>query len=406
MNVLSLCSGVGGLDLGLKLAAPTARVVAYVEKDAFCQEILQARMRDGCLDLAPIFTDLRQFDAREFAGLVDGVIGGYPCQPFSVAGKQRGAADDRHLWPAVARIMAECHPTWGFFENVGGHLRLGFQDVASDLERLGYGVSAGLFTAAEVGAPHRRQRLFVLAYREGEHGGLLVQRGRQDEAGAELGRGGEGVEDAARLGEQGRGAGRGVCQAGDAVDDPAGPRRNWRLTGSSEAPRDETRGRESGGRRDALGDAECRRLQSWRKQSSSPETEIIATGCGPCLDDTNEPGLEGRGESLGERADSWPAWPPGPTERDRWAAVLARWPDLAPALADSKDPNWRRATNPTDSGWGFEETGGSGGPGSTQPPLRGVVDGLPSRVDRLRALGNAVVPAQAARAILMLLDKL
>ena len=166
MNGLSLCAGVGGLDLGLHLVIPRYRTICYVEIEAYPQDILLARMEDGILNRAPIWGDLKQFDANPWRGLVDIVHGGYPCQPFSVAGKRAGANDPRHLWPHVARIMAECQPTYGFFENVSGHLSLGFREVAQDLEGMGYIVSAGLFTAAEVGAPHRRQRLYILARRQ------------------------------------------------------------------------------------------------------------------------------------------------------------------------------------------------------------------------------------------------
>lgn len=161
---LSLCSGIGGLDLGLRLVIPGYSTVCYVEIETFCQDILLARMADGILERAPIWSDLKSFDARPWNGLVDVVHGGYPCQPFSVAGKRAGAADPRHIWPDVARIVGECEPEWCFFENVAGHLTLGFDRVVCDLEYRGYEVAAGLFTAAEVGAPHKRQRLFILAH--------------------------------------------------------------------------------------------------------------------------------------------------------------------------------------------------------------------------------------------------
>lgn len=164
INVLSLCAGAGGLDLGLKLALPTARTVCYAEIEAYACEVLASRMEEGRLDDAPIWTDLRTFYGRPWRGVVDCIIGGYPCQPFSVAGKQRGVDDPRHLWPYIARIIKQVEPTFCFFENVSNHLRVGFSDVARDLHALGYDVAADLFTASEVGAPHKRERLFILAY--------------------------------------------------------------------------------------------------------------------------------------------------------------------------------------------------------------------------------------------------
>lgn len=165
-TILSLCAGVGGLDLGLRVAQPNARTVCFVEIEAYAAAILATRMEQDTLDQAPIWTDLRTFDGKPWCGLVDCITAGYPCQPFSVAGKQLGDKDPRHLWPDVFRVVREIDPPLCFFENVPGHLRLGCQQVHDDLRSLGYRVKAGLFTAEEVGASHKRERLFILAYRE------------------------------------------------------------------------------------------------------------------------------------------------------------------------------------------------------------------------------------------------
>lgn len=162
-NVLSLCAGGGGLDLGLRLAVPDARTVCYVENEVTACGVLANNMEKGWLDDAPIWTNLRTFDGTAWRGVVDCVIGGYPCQPFSLAGRRLGTADPRHLWPDVRRIVGEIQPRICFFENVGAHLRLGFDEVAKDLQGMGYTVAAGLFTASEVGAPHKRERLFIMA---------------------------------------------------------------------------------------------------------------------------------------------------------------------------------------------------------------------------------------------------
>ena len=164
MNVLALCSGVGGLELGTHVAVPAARCICYVEGEAYAAAVLAARMAEGCLDDAPIWSDVKSFDGKPWRGVVDCVAGGYPCQPFSQAGKRKGADDPRHLWPHIARIVAEVGPRLCFFENVSGHLSLGFEAVADDLSAMGYAVAAGLFTASEVGATHRRQRLYIMAH--------------------------------------------------------------------------------------------------------------------------------------------------------------------------------------------------------------------------------------------------
>jgi len=168
LDGISLCAGAGGLDLGLHIACPGYRTVGYVEREAFAAATLVARMEDKALDPAPVWDDLTTFDGRPWRGLVDILTAGYPCQPFSVAGRRLGEADPRHLWPHVARIIRECDPPIVFLENVANHLRLGFPEVARELVGMGYVLAAGLFTAAEVGAPHRRERLFILALREGD----------------------------------------------------------------------------------------------------------------------------------------------------------------------------------------------------------------------------------------------
>lgn len=171
-RILSLCSGIGGLDLGIGLALPGARTVCFVEREYPVCEVLAARMDEGALDYAPIHTDLRSFNGGEWRNRVDIVAAGYPCQPFSVAGKRRGEEDERHLWPEVMRIIGEVGPSLVFLENVAGHLRLGFDRVLGDLADLGLDAEWSLVRASDVGAAHRRERLFILAYadREGLEG--------------------------------------------------------------------------------------------------------------------------------------------------------------------------------------------------------------------------------------------
>lgn len=164
LHGLSLCAGYGGLDLGLHIAEPLYRTVGFVERESHAAATLVARMEDQALAPAPIWDDLRTFDGRPWRGRVHIVSAGYPCQPFSAAGKRGGDTDPRHLWPTVARIVDEVEPELVFCENVEGHLSLGFADVVRSLHGLGYSVKAGLFTAREAGASHRRRRLFLLAY--------------------------------------------------------------------------------------------------------------------------------------------------------------------------------------------------------------------------------------------------
>lgn len=161
---LSLCSGVGGLELGLHIAEPEYRTLCYVEREAFAASTLVARMEDKVLDHAPVWSDVKTFDGKPWRNKIHILSAGYPCQPFSNAGRRKGEDDPRHLWPDIARIIVECAPEWVFCENVEGHLDRGFDTVALELQNMGFTVKAGLFSAAEVGASHLRRRLFILAH--------------------------------------------------------------------------------------------------------------------------------------------------------------------------------------------------------------------------------------------------
>ena len=168
-TVLSLCSGYGGLEIGISRALGECTVLAHVEIEAFAVANLVNKMETGRMVPGPIWTDLKTFDATVFRGRVDILTGGYPCQPFSAAGKRRGTDDPRHLWPHIGgkidgrrNIIEQCRPRYVFFENVEGHLSLGIAEVLEDLEKMGYRVEVGIFSAVEVGAPHQRKRVFIL----------------------------------------------------------------------------------------------------------------------------------------------------------------------------------------------------------------------------------------------------
>ena len=188
-NVLSLCTGGGGLDLGIKLARPDFRTVCYVEREAFAVSVLVAAMAIGGLDQAPVWSDARTFEGRPWRGIVDCVIGGIPCQPWSYAGSRLGTADERDLWPDACRIIGEVGPGVVFLEEVSGFTRYFHERVGADLRGMGYRTAEGLFSAAEIGAPHERRRFFVLAYsdsglqrigRGGMEGDLLLEGGRHE----------------------------------------------------------------------------------------------------------------------------------------------------------------------------------------------------------------------------------
>ncbi|RKX38978.1 MAG: DNA cytosine methyltransferase [Verrucomicrobia bacterium] len=318
MNALSLCAGVGGLDLGLKLADPRIRTVGYVEREAFAAATLVARMEDQALDRAPIWDDPSTLDGRGLRRKVDLVTGGYPCQPFSTAGKRLGAEDERHLWPQFARIIREVRPRLVFLENVAGHVRLGLDAVLADLAELGFDAEWDVFSSAGVGAPHRRRRLFVLAWRvsdserdtirvESERGSDSAQAAYQRDA--EPGELGGDMEHAEGLGG---GQGNGSEEAG---------RRVAQATGRD------------------MADPDSGRLEGEQEQDIRPQG-----------------GLESPRRGDLDGCDWRTLYPPGPA---------GDWSNVPP---------------------------------EAQPCIRRESDGVASRVDRLRAIGNGVDPLVAAHA--------
>ena len=163
-NVISFCTGYSGLEIGIRRAGVDVRTICYLEIEVYVQAVLVKAMEEGRLCSAPIWTNVKSFDARPFRGIVDGITGGFPCQPFSSAGKRKGQEDPRHLWPSIANSIRLCRPGWVFLENVPGLVTLGLRDVLQDLGRMGYRTTWGIFSAEEVGAPHQRKRVFILGY--------------------------------------------------------------------------------------------------------------------------------------------------------------------------------------------------------------------------------------------------
>jgi DNA (cytosine-5)-methyltransferase 1 len=338
LHGLALCAGIGGLELGLRAAFPGLRLVGVVERDPFAASVLVARMEEAALDPAPIFDDLRSFDGRAWRGVVDLVSAGYPCQPFSVAGKRLGDQDERHLWPEVRRIIDECAPALVCLENVAGHVRLGLDAVLGDLAALGFDAEWGVVAASDAGAPHRRERVFVLAYR-GDHGRALCRAAHDHDGGHEPWDVAHGRDP--RVADALGGRGERSRNPGGSVADPAG----W--GGEARAARPRQRPADAHERGEGMAHADG------------------ARGHGDGLHERDEPGhlAAHAREHGGRRAPA--AWPPRPDDRDGWAEVLRARPDLEPAV-------------------------------------RRVAHGIPDRVDRLRCLGNGAVPRQVTLAFIEL----
>jgi DNA (cytosine-5)-methyltransferase 1 len=169
-TVISFCTGFGGLELGIRRAGVDVFPIVYLENETFVQANLVEKIETGKMAPAPIWSDVATFDAQPFRGMVDGCIGGYPCQPFSTAGKRKGEKDPRHLWPHIREHIRTIRPVWCFFENVEGHITLGLRNVIKDLVGMDYRTTFGIFSAEEVGAPHQRKRVYILG--NSKHDGL------------------------------------------------------------------------------------------------------------------------------------------------------------------------------------------------------------------------------------------
>lgn len=188
INHLSLCSGYSGIGLGLKRVLPTLREVCHVEVEAYAIANLCDKMQTGALVPAPIWTDLKTFNFSAFReSMEQGILsGGFPCQPFSSAGLRKATEDPRHLWPYILEGIKQCRPAIVFLENVEGIISAKTGEgesvlkyVLRNLEEVGYRVTAGLFSAAEVGAPHQRKRVFILGHADSSRK-QQCKRGKQE----------------------------------------------------------------------------------------------------------------------------------------------------------------------------------------------------------------------------------
>jgi DNA (cytosine-5)-methyltransferase 1 len=174
MRELSLFSGAGGGLLGSLLLG--WEPIGYVEFNDYCQRVIAQRIADGILPSAPIFGDIRTFVdsgcAELYRGVAEVVSGGFPCQPFSVAGKRAGADDERNMWPAAIATIRAVRPRFAFLENVPGLVNSGyFGTILGDLAESGYNARWRILSAAELGAPHKRDRLWIVAHAESKQSG-------------------------------------------------------------------------------------------------------------------------------------------------------------------------------------------------------------------------------------------
>lgn len=375
----SVCTGYGGLDEAVRrVFGGELAWVSDIDPGA-CQII--AHRIPGVPNLGDL-TTTRWEDVEP----VDLFIGGYPCQPFSVAGQRKGTQDERHIWPYIANALRVLRPRVAIFENVAGHLRLGFADVLADLARLGFDAQWCLVRASEVGAPHRRERLFILA----------------TSADAE----GEGWEGTRSEPAWGRPERSGVPVAADAAD--LGHERDGSARGRRPRPADDCVPA-------AHADGHALREQpvAEPRRHSTAVTEL-ARADAPA--DAARLGL-GHTRPAGERGMAAPAVAGGaathadpdcggqrPDEQDVPAGQPdAAWGRFHPAIHRWERATGRRAPRATDDR------------NRLSPAFVEWLMGLPAghvtdvpgltRTQQLRALGNGVVPQQAAAAIRLLAER-
>ena len=169
---IDLFSGIGGFALAARWAG--IETIQFVEIEPFCQKVLQKNFPG-----VPIHDDIKTFKSDRFKN-VGLITGGYPCQPFSVAGKRKGEEDDRHLWPKMFEIIQNIRPNWVICENVYGHVSMGLDEVLTDLENEAYTCQTFIVPACAKNAPHRRDRCWIVAYDTGgEESGRLSSSQRE-----------------------------------------------------------------------------------------------------------------------------------------------------------------------------------------------------------------------------------
>ena len=365
-TVLSLCTGYGGIERGLDLAGVEHQVIAHVEIEAFAIANLVAKMEAGKLDAAPVWSNLKTLPVEPFRDRVDILTGGYPCQPFSAAGKRLGEEDPRHLWPYIRDIIRAVRPVRCFFENVEGHISLGLREVISDLESLGYKVAWGIFSAREVGAPHQRKRVYIMADSEGEHA---------RDVGKNIWAPSGEINPFIDSGGFGRGHDR---------------QENRKTLAYTDNPRSAALRRNANACREEI--SEGRTSHAQRRFSGCD-----SDGCSEDLANSSSAGVRDN-----NRATSHQGWGDSPERReavrqDNGEGILADTEDFGLQRPSEARDTFTKRTQPDDQQpYGCDSTYiGSWPP---EPRLGRVVDGCADRLDRIRLLGNGVVPKTAAKA--------
>lgn len=342
-RVLSLFSGIGGIDLAWEMAGGV--IAGQVEIDPFCQQVLAKHWPD-----VKRVDDVRRVWGDTFDGgpnnPIDLVAGGFPCQPFSVAGARRGRDDDRFLWPEMLRVIQVYQPAWVLGENVAGFIGLALDDTLADLERAGYEARAFVLPAAAVGAPHKRERVFIVGHRMDNPHGADWQAGH--------------IPASQRVARQ-------DCLA-TPTDDVAHAHDNRQ-------PRPQL-----------LGGNAASGASAERRHAGQ---HINADGATGDVEHASGAGRQERHPARVAGDTGHPARRSAPDGRDRQAE---------PAVGGGADGLSRRLDgSASDANLSYPYQPWPAGPGQAQhewEPPRTTTERIPNRAARLKALGNAVVPQQ------------
>lgn len=406
INHLSLCTGYEGIGQGLRRVLPNVREIAYVEIEAFAIANLVNKIETGRLHQAPIYTNLKTFPYRKFRGLVDIISGGFPCQPFSQAGVRKATEDPRHLFPFIAEGIRECQPRIVFLENVEGILSCKTQDgepvlqyVLRTLEEMGYRATAGIFSASEVGAPHQRKRVFILGY------STSGWSGRESRDSAEEGQRISSITD-------GQGRELGNSKSGGNGQHETQQQGRHTLGGSS---KEELANSECSGLRRGRSREECTDGRE-RILSNEREWDEVRSETERCCDTSRKELVNTDRDGLGQHTETKEVSPQRGTE----ATTMSRGAELSNTnceglerhsgieegqrLISSEDALWlheRWPSRPNEEQHEWEEPRVI----EAEPKLGRAADGTSSRVDRLRLLGNGVVPQTAAKAFVTLINR-
>lgn len=313
MNHLALFNGIGGFQLAAHWMGWNN--VAHVEIDDKCNQVVKKYFpKSKC------YTDIKQFNGKKYNGTIDIISGGFPCQPFSVAGKRKGKEDDRNLWPEMFRVIREVHPTWVVGENVANLTNfLEFEQTILDLESEGYEVQPFIIPAAAVGAWHKRDRVWIVAHTDSKR----LPDWNTIDSKREISNIKKRNQNNRKVNRLGSNTGQTISNTNKDIHTRELDDREYTKT---------PKGSE-GKNKQQKGWSENRK---WLRVESCTGSEVVSNTTTKRLERSNTEGAKSTG-----------GWIMQPLERDWWA---------------------------------------------TEPDVGRVADGVPGRVDRLKQLGNAIVP--------------